>query len=131
MNDPIEWLAWTGVVVTPWKIIGYVGALMFGARWLVQFVASRRAGRPVIPRLFWYMSVVGSFMTLYWLLRMLQDVGDTTTPLVRQMAQMSRWITVGVLAAAALLFVFGWWVRDLPPLQTFMAAVGLAVAVLP
>lgn len=68
MNDPIEWLAWTGVVVTPWKIIGYVGALMFGARWLVQFVASRRAGRPVIPRLFWYMSVVGSFMTLSYFL---------------------------------------------------------------
>ncbi|TSE28787.1 putative cation-transporting ATPase F [Tepidimonas thermarum] len=63
--------------------------------------------------------------------RMLQDVGDTTTPLVRQMAQMSRWITVAVLAAAALLFVFGWWVRDLPPLQTFMAAVGLAVAAIP
>jgi lipid-A-disaccharide synthase-like uncharacterized protein len=64
MNEQIMWLAWTGVFVTPWKLIGYVGALMFGARWLVQFVASKRAGRPVIPRLFWYMSVVGSLMTL-------------------------------------------------------------------
>ncbi|MFN4102954.1 MAG: cation-translocating P-type ATPase, partial [Tepidimonas sp.] len=63
--------------------------------------------------------------------RLLQDVGDTTTPLVRQMAQMGRWITLAVLAAAALLFVFGWWVRGLPALQTFMAAVGLAVAAIP
>lgn len=37
---------------------------MFGGRWLVQFVASKRAGKPVIPRLFWYMSVGGSLMTL-------------------------------------------------------------------
>jgi lipid-A-disaccharide synthase-like uncharacterized protein len=30
----------------------------------VQFVASRRHGKPVIPRVFWYMSLVGSVMTL-------------------------------------------------------------------
>ncbi|MGQ9724281.1 MAG: cation-translocating P-type ATPase [Tepidimonas sp.] len=63
--------------------------------------------------------------------RLLQDVGDTTTPLVRQMAQLGRWITWTVLAAATLLFVFGWWVRELPVLQTFVAAVGLAVAAIP
>ncbi|WP_409623347.1 cation-translocating P-type ATPase [Tepidimonas sp.] len=63
--------------------------------------------------------------------RLLQDVGDTTTPLVRQMAQLGRWITLAVLAAAALLFVFGWRVRGLPALDTFMAAVGLAVAAIP
>ncbi len=63
--------------------------------------------------------------------RLLQTVGDTTTPLVRQMAQLGRWITLAVLAAAALLFGFGWGVRELPALQTFMAAVGLAVAAIP
>ena len=64
MNEEILWLAWTGLHVTPWKLIGYSGALMFGGRWLVQFIASRRARRPVIPRVFWYMSLVGSVMTL-------------------------------------------------------------------
>lgn len=64
MNNEIEVLAWTGAHVTPWKLIGYIGALMFGMRWVVQFIASRRAGRPVIPRLFWYMSVIGSLMAL-------------------------------------------------------------------
>lgn len=74
MDQSIAWLAWTGLVVTPWKLIGYTGALMFGARWLVQLVASRRAGKPVIPRLFWYMSVVGSLMTLsYFLFSAKQD----------------------------------------------------------
>ncbi|HLM52375.1 MAG TPA: lipid-A-disaccharide synthase N-terminal domain-containing protein [Pseudoxanthomonas sp.] len=74
MNQELTWLAWTGLHMTPWKLIGLTGALMFGARWLVQFAASRRARRPVIPRLFWYMSIVGSLMTLsYFLFSAKQD----------------------------------------------------------
>jgi lipid-A-disaccharide synthase-like uncharacterized protein len=64
MNEAIVWLEWTGIHMSPWKIIGLLGALMFGGRWLVQFLASRRARRPVIPRLFWVMSLAGSAMTL-------------------------------------------------------------------
>ena len=64
MDAPIAWLAWTGLHLSPWKVIGLAGASMFGSRWLVQFLASQRAGRPVIPRLFWYMSILGSLMTL-------------------------------------------------------------------
>ncbi|MGY3266530.1 lipid-A-disaccharide synthase-like uncharacterized protein [Lysobacter sp. HA35] len=74
MNSPIPWLAWTGLHASPWKVIGLVGAAMFGGRWLVQFVASKRAGKPVIPRVFWYMSVIGSLMTLsYFLFSQKQD----------------------------------------------------------
>ena len=74
MNQPIPWLLGLGIHPTPWKIIGLVGALMFGGRWLVQFVASKRMGKPVIPRAFWYMSVVGSLMTLsYFLFSNKQD----------------------------------------------------------
>jgi lipid-A-disaccharide synthase-like uncharacterized protein len=51
-----------GVTVTPWKLIGFVGALMFAARWLVQAWATRRAGRPTIPRSFWIISLTGSAM---------------------------------------------------------------------
>ena len=64
MNSPLLWLEWTGIYMSPWKLIGLAGALMFGGRWLVQFVASKRQGKPVIPRLFWYMSILGSLMTL-------------------------------------------------------------------
>ena len=74
MNTAIPWLEWTGIHMSPWKLIGLVGALMFGGRWLVQFVASKRQGKPVIPRLFWYMSVLGSLMTLsYFLFSAKQD----------------------------------------------------------
>lgn len=74
MNQELVWLAWTGLHMTPWKVIGLTGALMFGARWFVQFYASRRARKPVIPRAFWYMSVAGSVMTLsYFLFSAKQD----------------------------------------------------------
>lgn len=74
MNQSLAWLDWTGVHLSPWKLIGLSGALLFGARWVVQFWASRKAGRPVIPRLFWYMSVAGSLMTLsYFLFSAKQD----------------------------------------------------------
>src|SRR3546814_1853531 len=49
MNTALPWLEWTGVHMSPWKLIGLTGALMFGGRWLVQFLASRREGKPVIP----------------------------------------------------------------------------------
>ena len=74
LDQPLTRLYWTGLHVTGWKLIGYTGALMFGGRWLVQFIASKRAGKPVIPRLFWYMSVLGSLMTLsYFLFSAKQD----------------------------------------------------------
>ncbi len=74
MNTPIAWLEWTGIHMSPWKLIGLTGALMFGSRWVVQFIASKRAGKPVIPRLFWYMSIVGSLMTLsYFIFSSKQD----------------------------------------------------------
>jgi lipid-A-disaccharide synthase-like uncharacterized protein len=74
MNEQIVWLSGFGVHITPWKLIGLTGALMFGGRWLLQFIASKRHGKPVIPRAFWYMSIVGSLMTLsYFLFSAKQD----------------------------------------------------------
>ena len=74
MNTTIAWLAWTGLHMSPWKLIGLTGALMFGGRWVVQLLASRKHGRPVVPRLFWYMSLLGSGMTLsYFLFSQKQD----------------------------------------------------------
>lgn len=74
MDTEIAWLAWTGIHMSPWKLIGLTGALMFGTRWVVQFIATRRARKPVIPRAFWYMSIVGSLMTLsYFVFSQKQD----------------------------------------------------------
>lgn len=74
MNTPLASLTWTGIYMSPWKIIGLTGAAMFGCRWFVQFFASKKAGKPVIPRVFWYMSLMGSFLTLsYFIFSHKQD----------------------------------------------------------
>jgi hypothetical protein len=52
------------VVITPWKIVGYLGILLFTVRWIVQVLATRLDGRPVIPPLFWMMSMAGSTLLL-------------------------------------------------------------------
>ena len=62
MND--IWLVAFGITVTPWKLIGYLGMLLFTGRWFVQLAASKTAGKPVMPRLFWFMSIAGSLMLL-------------------------------------------------------------------
>ncbi|HWC03192.1 MAG TPA: lipid-A-disaccharide synthase N-terminal domain-containing protein [Methylomirabilota bacterium] len=53
-----------GVTLTPWKLVGYLGVALFAGRWLVQVYASRARGQPTVPRVFWYMSVVGSLFLL-------------------------------------------------------------------
>lgn len=55
-----------GVVVTPWKLVGYAGVSLFAGRWIVQLIATGKRGRPVIPALFWLMSVAGSVLLLLY-----------------------------------------------------------------
>ena len=45
-------------------LIGYVAQAMFAMRFFVQWVASERAGRSVIPTSFWVFSIGGGFMLL-------------------------------------------------------------------
>jgi lipid-A-disaccharide synthase-like uncharacterized protein len=62
MNDVLTVVV--GVTITPWKLIGYAGMLLFTGRWLVQLAASKSQGKPMLPRMFWYMSIAGSLMLL-------------------------------------------------------------------
>jgi len=52
------------ITITTGKLVGYSGVLLFSARWLIQMGASRISGKPVLPRLFWYMSIMGSLCLL-------------------------------------------------------------------
>lgn len=66
MNDTLLQLNFFGqpVIITGWKLIGYLGVVTFSARWFVQLFASHKAGRSTIPRVFWYMSLAGSVLLL-------------------------------------------------------------------
>lgn len=45
-------------------ILGFFGQALFSARFLVQWIASERARRSVVPRVFWWLSLGGG-MTLF------------------------------------------------------------------
>lgn len=66
MNEALLEIQAFGValVITPWKIVGYVGVTTFAGRWFIQVWASHRAREPTVPRLFWYMSLTGSVLLL-------------------------------------------------------------------
>ena len=62
MNTPF--LVVMGLTLTPWKLVGYLGVALFAGRWFVQLHYSRMHGKPVVPRLFWLMSITGSLLLL-------------------------------------------------------------------
>jgi magnesium-transporting ATPase (P-type) len=62
---------------------------------------------------------------------MVSEVESITTPLLRQMAQFARWLTLAILGIAGVTFVFGLLVRDYETANMFLAAVSLAVAAIP
>jgi lipid-A-disaccharide synthase-like uncharacterized protein len=55
-----------GISITGWKLIGYLGTVLFSGRWIVQMIASRKARRSVMPLSFWYMSLGGSLLLLLY-----------------------------------------------------------------
>jgi lipid-A-disaccharide synthase-like uncharacterized protein len=47
-----------------WLAFGLLGNLAFASRFLVQWLASERAGESVVPIVFWHLSIVGSLILL-------------------------------------------------------------------
>jgi magnesium-transporting ATPase (P-type) len=62
---------------------------------------------------------------------MVAQVQLVTTPLLRQMAQFGRWLTIAILIIAAANFLFGVFIRDYLVTEMFLASVSLAVAAIP
>jgi lipid-A-disaccharide synthase-like uncharacterized protein len=60
MNDVLFTLH--NVVVTPWKLIGYLGVFLFTSRWFVQLYATKKLRRVHMPTSFWWLSVAGSVL---------------------------------------------------------------------
>jgi lipid-A-disaccharide synthase-like uncharacterized protein len=49
-----------------WAAFGVLAQLIFAARFIVQWVASEKAERSVIPVGFWFLSIGGGLMTLVY-----------------------------------------------------------------
>ena len=42
-----------------WVLVGFVGQALFSMRFVVQWIASERIKRSIIPQAFWYFSLAG------------------------------------------------------------------------
>jgi lipid-A-disaccharide synthase-like uncharacterized protein len=65
----------SGLTIYPWKIVGWLGAGIFGARFLLQWIASERAKKSVIPFGFWECSAIGSILVLSYFIYKRDSVG--------------------------------------------------------
>jgi lipid-A-disaccharide synthase-like uncharacterized protein len=54
----LDWWAWVGIIAQ----------LLFTARFVVQWIASERAGKSVMPIAFWWFSIGGGIMLLVYAL---------------------------------------------------------------
>ena len=69
--------SWFGIQIHPWKIVGLLGMLTFSGRFIIQWVASEKAGKSVIPVGFWECSALGSMLMLsYFAIYQKDSVGE-------------------------------------------------------
>ncbi len=51
---------------TTWIAFGLIGNALFFSRFLIQWLASEKAGKSVVPTAFWYLSIAGSAVLLIY-----------------------------------------------------------------
>ncbi|MGD8367457.1 MAG: lipid-A-disaccharide synthase N-terminal domain-containing protein [Desulfobacterales bacterium] len=47
-----------------WLVLGFAAQALFASRFLVQWIASERVGRSIIPNAFWFLSLAGGLLLL-------------------------------------------------------------------
>ena len=52
--------------INPWIVLGFVAQGLFTMRFLVQWIASERQKKSVVPVAFWYLSVAGGGLLLVY-----------------------------------------------------------------
>jgi lipid-A-disaccharide synthase-like uncharacterized protein len=76
----MDWstLAWGGkpfgIDWSVWKVVGWLGNLLFFSRFVVQWYATERRKRVVVPPAFWWLSLIGSLLLLLYSLRQRDSV---------------------------------------------------------
>ena len=56
--------SWLSAIDHRWLIVGFIGQAMFFMRFFVQWLASEKARRSIVPHAFWYFSIAGGLILL-------------------------------------------------------------------
>ncbi len=65
----------SGPLGMAWVALGFLGQLLFTGRMVVQWLASEKEKRSVVPPIFWWMSLIGSTMLLLYFVWRRDPVG--------------------------------------------------------
>ncbi|MCL2330317.1 MAG: cation-transporting P-type ATPase [Phycisphaerae bacterium] len=63
--------------------------------------------------------------------QLIAEVGDVTTPLIRQMSAFGKTISIVIIGIAALVYLFGHFFRDYEKSELLLSTIGLAIAAIP
>ena len=67
MTDLLQWLHDVFVKqIDFWVILGFIAQFMFSMRFIVQWIASERVGRSIVPVAFWFFSIGGGSLLLVY-----------------------------------------------------------------
>lgn len=74
MRANMDWLAnlfwhdgrFLGLSATAWEVIGWLGNAAFFSRFVVQWHATEKQRRVVVPTAFWWLSLAGSLLLLVY-----------------------------------------------------------------
>lgn len=69
-----QWWTQTSATEMTWLGVGFAAQLMFSMRFIVQWIASERARRSIVPETFWYFSMVGGAMLFAYAIYRLDPV---------------------------------------------------------
>ena len=70
---------------TIWLGVGFAAQILFGSRFLVQWIASEREGRSIVPVSFWFLSLGGGILLLSYAIWRMDPVfilGQSTGALI-------------------------------------------------
>ncbi len=67
---------WASISTTEliWLMIGFIAQLMFSMRFILQWIASERAKRSIVPEVFWYFSLAGGILLFAYAIYRLDPV---------------------------------------------------------
>ncbi len=61
-----QWWVEVSSVEMAWVVFGFAAQAMFFMRFLLQWIASERVKRSIVPETFWYFSFAGGLMLLIY-----------------------------------------------------------------
>lgn len=69
-----EWWATTPGTEKLWLLLGFTAQLLFATRFIVQWLASEKARRSIVPETFWYFSFAGGILLFAYAIYRLDPV---------------------------------------------------------